>query len=326
MPDRLQTAVGAGTGALAGKAVVITGAGRGLGAAYARHAAHLGAAVIVNDIDARRAEQSAQRIVAQGGRAIAAPGDVSSWDFADRLVASCVEAFGTISGLVNNAGILRPARLEDLSETDLRQMLAVNLVGTIACARAAVLRMRRLGLGGSIVNVASGAQAGDIALGAYGATKGAVASLTYSWAMELRGSGIRMNAVSPLAETDMARQNAHLMAAQAAAREVQYAALPDPDISAPVVSFLLSDAAAPVTGQVVRIAGRLLSYVSHPMIAAPVLEDDWSFARVSEAFSRTLTARQHKLGLAFADAGASTPVGSEQRPATGRAGKRKGRA
>jgi NAD(P)-dependent dehydrogenase (short-subunit alcohol dehydrogenase family) len=283
---------------LEGKAIVVTGAGGGLGAAYARHAAGRGAAVLVNDIDAAAAARTVDEIVAANGRAAALAGDISAWSFAERLVDGCVDAFGTITGFVNNAGIFRPALLADVTEADLRRMFEINVMGTAACARAAVLRLRQIGKGGSVVNVASGSQAGDVALGAYGATKGAVASLTYSWAMELRGSGIRMNAISPLAETAMAGQNVHLMSLQAANREVHYASLPPADVNAPVVSFLLSDLASEINGQVVRIAARQLSYVTHPVIAQPVLEDDWSFEKVAAAFAATLAGRQHKLGLA----------------------------
>lgn len=287
--------------ALSGKAVVVTGGGGGLGAAYARQIAALGASVVVNDIDPEAANATVADISAAGGKAVAAPGDVSVWAFAQTLVRTSMEAFGTITGLVNNAGILRPATIDDAAESDLRRMLEVNLIGTAACAQAAVKQLRILGKGGSILNVASGSQAGDIALGGYGASKAAIASLTYSWAMELRGTGIRMNALSPLAGTAMAQQNARFMALQAQHRDVHYAQLPQPDVNAPVVAFLMSDAASDINGQVVRIAGRLLSYVTHPLIASPVLEDDWTYEKVVAAFGNTLAARQQKLGLAFAE-------------------------
>ncbi|TKT75751.1 SDR family oxidoreductase [Aquamicrobium sp. LC103] len=284
---------------LAGKAVVITGAGGGLGAAYARHAASRGAAVLVNDVDPAAAAGTVDAIVASGGKAADLAGDVSTWSFAQTLVDACIDAFGTITGLVNNAGILRPALLAQVTESDLRRMLEINVMGTAACAQAAVRRLREIGKGGSVINVASGSQAGDIALGGYAASKGGVASLTYSWAMELRGSGIRMNALSPLAETAMAGQNAHLMSLQAAGREVHYASLPPADVNAPVVSYLLSDAAAAINGQVVRIAGRQLSYVTHPLIAFPVIEDDWTMEKVADAFANALETAQQKLGLAM---------------------------
>lgn len=285
---------------LQGKSVVITGAGSGLGAAYARHAARLGAAVVVNDISAQAAQSTVDSIMAAGGKAVAHAGDVSSWSYAHSLVDACIDAFGAISGIVNNAGILRIGKILDLTETDLRQMIEVNLIGTAACASHAARRMLAAGKGGSIVNVASGSQAGDVALGGYGATKGGIASLTYSWAMELRGTGVRVNALSPLAETAMAAQNKALMAEQAASREVHYAALPDPEINAPVVSFLLSDASEKINGQVVRIAGKQLSFVTHPLIADPVLEGDWTYEAVGAAFAETLAGKQQPLGLGYA--------------------------
>lgn len=284
---------------LMGKAVVITGAGSGLGAAYARHAGGLGASVVVNDISAAAAQATVDAIRAAGGNAVAHSGDVSSWSYAQSLVDACVDAFGAITGMVNNAGILRIGKILELTEADLRQMVEVNLIGTAACASHAARRMLAAGKGGSIINVASGSQAGDIALGGYGATKGGVASLTYSWAMELRGTGVRVNALSPLAETAMAAQNKALMAEQAASREVHYAALPDPAVNAPVVSFLLSDAAADINGQVIRIAGKQLSYVTHPLIADPVLAGEWDYAAVSVAFADTLIENQQPLGLGY---------------------------
>ena len=119
--------------------------------------------------------------------------------------------------------------------------------------------------------------------------------------MELRCSCIRIFAVSPLSVSAMALQNAQFMALLAQNLEVHYSEKPPPKNNAPVIAFLLSDAAAGINGQVVRIAGRLLSYVTHPLIAAPVLEDDWTYDKVAAAFGETLGARQHKLGLAFVE-------------------------
>jgi len=285
--------------ALSNKAIVITGAGSGLGAAYALHAASLGAKVVVNDIALGKAEETAQAIRKAGGTAVALAGDVSDWDTAQILVDRCVIEFGVLSGFVANAGILRHGRLVDARQQDLRRMFEINFMGTAACASAAAKAMLAQGTGGSIVTVTSGSQAGDIALGGYGASKAAVAALTFSWAMELSGTGVRMNAVSPLAETAMAAQNKAHLADQQAQREVQYGLLPTPDVSAPVISYLLSDAASGINGQVVRIAGKELSFVSHPMIADPVLKGDWTFEAIANAFDRTLRQKQHKLGLSY---------------------------
>lgn len=284
---------------LEGKAVVITGAGAGLGAAYARQAASLGASVVVNDVNADKAAAVAAEIVAAGGRALAFSGDISSWDFAGALIGICVETYGRIDALVNNAGILHHGRLTDMTEADLRRMLEVNTIGTAACASHAVSAMLKQGTPASIINVTSGSQAGDIALGGYGASKAAVASFTYTWAMELKTTNVRVNAISPLALTAMARSNMQFLALQSASSEVVYTTLPDPADSAPVVTFLISDASIGITGQVIRIAGNQLSYVTHPMIAHPVLEGKWTHESVEEAFRERLGREQRRLGLSF---------------------------
>lgn len=284
--------------------VVITGSGSGLGAAYAVHAAELGAAVVVNDISPDAADHTAAQIRNAGGRAVSMAGDISSWAFAGELVDTCIRTFGSITGLVNNAGIFRPARLVEMTEADLRRMWEINVQGTVAGASAATRAMLSAGTSGTIINVASGSQAGDIALSGYGGTKAAIASMTYSWAMELRGTGIRVNAISPLADTAMSAQNKDLMAVQAANRDVHYASLPKPAVNAPLVCFLLSDASTGINGQLVRIADRELAYVTHPTIARPVLVDDWNFDRIVEAFAGPLRDHQRKLGLAYDGAAA----------------------
>lgn len=287
-------------GLLDGKAIVITGAGSGLGAAYARHCAALGARLVVNDVDAAAAERMAAEIVAAGGTAVASAGSVASWDYAGGLVAACVGAFGRIDGLLNNAGILRHGRVTEMSEGDLRAMLEVNTIGAAACAAHAIRRMLEQDGHGSIVNVASGSQAGDIALGAYGASKAAVASLTFSWALELRDTKVRVNALSPLAHTAMAETNMKFLAQQSASREVVYTTLPAADVNAPAAAFLLSDRSIGINGQIVRIAGEELSFVTHPMIAEPVLKGRWDDDAVEAAFRDTLGRKQQKLGLAYA--------------------------
>lgn len=287
---------------LDGKAIVITGAGSGLGAAYARHCAALGARLMVNNVDAAAAEAIAGEIVAAGGTAVASAGSVASWDYAGELVAACVQAYGRIDGLLNNAGILRHGRITEMSERDLRAMLEVNTIGTVACASHAIRRMLAQDGHGSIVNVASGSQAGDIALGAYGASKAAVASLTFSWALELRDTNIRVNALSPLAHTAMAETNMKFLAQQSASREVVYTTLPAADVNAPAAAFLLSDRSIGINGQIVRIAGEDLSFVTHPMIAEPVLKGRWDDDAIEAAFRDTLGRKQQKLGLAYARA------------------------
>jgi len=284
---------------LDGKAIVITGAGAGLGAAYARHCGELGARLVVNDVNAVAAEAVAAEIRAAGGNAVASAGSVASWAYAEELIGACVARHGRIDGLLNNAGILRHGRITEMKETDLRAMLEVNAIGTAACASHAIRQMLRQDGPATVVNVASGSQAGDIALGAYGASKAAVASFTYSWALELKDTNVRVNALSPLAHTAMAETNMKFLAQQSASREVVYTSLPQADVNAPVAAFLLSDASIGINGQLVRIAGDELSFVTHPMIAEPVLKGSWDDEALAAAFRHTLNQKQQKLGLAY---------------------------
>lgn len=285
---------------LDGKAIIITGAGQGIGAAHARLAARLGARVLLTDVDGAGVQTVAREITRAGGRALAVQADIVHPDTPDLLVARCIEAFGTISGLMNNAGVLLPGKLEEMTRDDLVTSFEVNVLGTAACTQAVVRALRARGLAGSIVNTTSGSHAGDVALGAYAASKGAVASLTYTWAMELRETPIRVNAISPLAGTRMAQRNRALLAEQSVAREVTYTALPEPEVNAPVACYLASDAAREIHGQIVRIAGDELSLVTHPMIAAPVLRGRWDIDAVAQAFETTLKREQQRLGLVFA--------------------------
>ena len=280
---------------LAGRAVLVTGAGRGLGRSYARLAAAHGAAVVVNDIAADAATQVADGIVADGGRAVADGSDIASWDGAGALVARCLERFGAIDGLVNNAGIFRIASITEQEPGDLRAVLEVNVLGTAYCGLHALRAMLARGRG-SVVNVTSGAQSGTAALGAYGASKGAVASLTYCWAAEVAGTGVRVNAVSPNAYTRMAEDFERYLGGRAQGQNVGK----PPEGNAPAVVYLLSDASAAVNGQVVRVDGDELSLMSHPAVLEPrLVRPQWTVEGVAEAFASELAPRSEALGVTW---------------------------
>ena len=284
-------------GCLDGKPVVVTGAGRGLGAAYARLAAQEGALVVVNDIDADMSKAVAEEITAAGGTAIARGGDVSDWGQAEELIDFCVAELGSIAGLVNNAGLFAMSLADQMTEAELTQLWGTNVSGLAACGAFAIRRMTAQG-SGSIVNVASGAHFGMKHMPAYAATKGAVASLTYAWAIELEATGVRINALSPLARTRMADASARFYEEHNMGR-VDVSGAPDPSANAPVVIFLLSDAASHVHGQMVRIEGNQLSLVAHPVVLEPVLVADggWTPDTVAAAFDGELAKRLVPLGL-----------------------------
>jgi NAD(P)-dependent dehydrogenase (short-subunit alcohol dehydrogenase family) len=145
---------------LRGKSVVVTGAGRGLGAAYALACARQGASLVVNDIDGDAAQETTEAISSMGGAAVAEQGNVASAADADRIVERCVREYGRIDGLVNNAGVFRMGVLGDQDEQELRLLVETNVVGTYLCGSTAARRMKAQG-SGAIVNITSARMPGS---------------------------------------------------------------------------------------------------------------------------------------------------------------------
>ncbi len=183
--------------------LIVTGGGRGIGAATARLAAQRGFAVCVNyRSDSASAEAVVASIIASGGRAVAVRADVACEADVVRLFETCDAELGQLTALVNNAGVLETQmRVDAMDRGRLERVFATNVLGVFSCARQAVLRLstRHGGRGGSIVNVSSGAAR----LGApgeyvdYAASKGAIDTLTIGLAREVAEEGIRVNAVRP---------------------------------------------------------------------------------------------------------------------------------
>jgi NAD(P)-dependent dehydrogenase (short-subunit alcohol dehydrogenase family) len=231
--------VDADRGLLAGRAVIVTGAGRGLGEAFARHAAACAASVVVDDVDLSEAEGVAAAIRADGGAAVACDYSVGEPDQAHALAELCLTHFGRIDGLINNAAVFYIRSIWEEDPVEAQRLIGVNLLGAMYCAAAVTPHMRAAGRG-AIVNVASTAAFGMAGRGAYGAAKAALMSLTYSWAMELEPHGVRVNALGPKAATRMNRNPGPQGM---------------PDDVAPVATFLLSDRSAHLNGQCIRASG-----------------------------------------------------------------------
>ncbi|MGQ0837988.1 SDR family NAD(P)-dependent oxidoreductase [Actinokineospora sp.] len=275
--------------AVDGRAIVVTGAGRGLGAAFAADLAGAGAAVVVNDVDAAAADAVAAEIRTAGGCAVADPHTVADPEQAAAIVERCVAEFGAIDGLVNNAGLTYEAMPWEDDPVRARAVVEVNVLGVVYTGLAAIRHMRAAGRG-SIVNVSSGAALGQRTIGVYAASKGAVASLTYSWALDLEDSGIRVNAICPKAYTRMVSGSAR------ASRHTP----PEhtPDRVAPLVRFLVSDRAAGITGQLVRCTGSELHIVGQPYFKAPILRrESWDVDSVERAFVEVFGAHLEPFGL-----------------------------
>ena len=281
---------------LAGKSLVITGAGRGIGRATARLAAGLGARVVVNDIDAAGAEAVADEIKDTGGDAVADATDVSSWAGAEHLVARAVERFGALHGVVNNAAVFVPGIFENLSEADWRKAIEVNVLGTAFLMTHAVRAMLRGG-GGAIVNIISGSHQGAPDMAPYSTSKGAVASMIYAAAIDLGPRGIRVNGVSPVAATKMEQAASDF--GQALGRPPMVSPL-TPEDNAPAICFLLSDDSREFNGQILRLERDGLSMLGHPTVLLPYprLKTD-SYEAVREAAVSQLGPMIQPLGIRY---------------------------
>jgi NAD(P)-dependent dehydrogenase (short-subunit alcohol dehydrogenase family) len=279
------------TDALASKAVVVTGAGHGLGRGYAVAAAAAGADVVVNDIDAGAAAEVVAAITATGRAAVASTHSVADAQQAQALIDLCVEEFGHVDGLVNNAGVNREAAPWEEEPQMLAGLVTTNVLGPMYCGVAAIRHMREQ-CSGSIVNASSGASLGVRGVSAYGATKGALASLTYGWALELEDSCVRVNAIAPLARTRMVTETVSSTVSLVPEHMT-------PARVSPVVVYLLSDAAARVTGQFVRFNGDTLQLVAPPQFIEPsVTRTDWDITAVRAAFDDVLAAHLQPFGQA----------------------------
>jgi NAD(P)-dependent dehydrogenase (short-subunit alcohol dehydrogenase family) len=241
---------------------IVTGGGRGIGAATCRLLASRGQAVCVNyAASAEAAERVVRDIVAQGGKAVAFKADVADPAAVEAMFDFATEALGPVTGLVNNAGITGPnSRVDELDCDTLVRVLNVNVVGTFLCAAAAVRRMstRHGGQGGAIVNVGSVAarlgSPGDLVH--YAASKGAVESFTVGLAREVATEGVRVNCVHP----GPIRTELHNALGGMPRLERMVANIPmrrpgEPEDVAAAIAFLLLDESAFVTGASLTVSG-----------------------------------------------------------------------
>ncbi|MCK8515031.1 SDR family oxidoreductase [Methylonatrum kenyense] len=242
--------------------LLITGGGRGIGAATARLAASRGYAVCVNyRVDAESANRLVQEIVEAGGQAVAAQADVSSEVSVRRLFDVCEQALGPLSALVNNAGVIdRIRRVENMTEARLQRMFATNVTSAFLCAGAAIRRLstRHGGPGGAIVNVSSGAARHGSAheYVDYAASKAALEALTRGLALEVAEEGIRVNTVRPgFIDTDLHNASGVADRRQQVRERIPVGRLGMPEEVAEAILWLLSDAASYVSGASLDVAG-----------------------------------------------------------------------
>ena len=276
---------------LEGRVAIVTGAGRGIGRAIALHLAESGASVLVNDSgveldgsggSAAVAASVADEIVRRGGRALACAESVGTFEAAQRIVALAQETFGRIDVLVNNAGIVRDRMIFNMTEAEWDSVLKVHLTGTFSCMRMALPLMREQRYG-RVVNVISTAGLiGNVGQANYAAAKGGVAALTRVCALDMAKYNVTANCVAPFAHTRMTETIKGTTPAQ-----VEYltkAKMAAPEHVAPLVSYLSSDLAGSVTGQIFGVRGKeiFLFSQSRPVYAIADVEG-WTPEKIGRA-------------------------------------------
>jgi NAD(P)-dependent dehydrogenase (short-subunit alcohol dehydrogenase family) len=274
-------------GFLEGKVVAITGGGGGIGRAVALASAAEGAKILVADYGVGMAgenptsdvaDQVVSEIAQVGGEAVAVADDISTMEAGERLVATALERFGRIDGVVAVAGILRERMLFNMSEDEWDAVVATHLKGHFTVFRAAAAVMRKQEGGGSLVGFTSGAFAGSVAQANYAAAKGGIVSLVRSAAAGLHRYRITANAIAPVART---RMSANV--------PMELAEMGDPEDVAPMVVYLLSDQARHVTGQVYTVVGPKIAVWNQPQeVRAVYAPGRWTPAEIAARLDSTV--------------------------------------
>ena len=291
------------SGICAGRVVIVTGAGNGLGRAYALGLAAEGAKVVVNDLgvgthgEAGATKGAAEKVVdeirAMGGEAVANTDDVTDWDAGKRMVQTALDHFGDLHAVVNNAGFVRDRMFVSCTPEEWDAVIRVHLRGHFCTSRHAVEYWRGQQKAGKtvnarIINTTSGAGLqGSIGQSAYSTAKGGIATLTLVQAAELARYGITANALAPNARTRMTATGAFDMEVKDGEFDV-FA----PENMAPLVAWLCSAESAFATGQVFELKGGNI-FLSEGWTDSPAEDKGarWNAAELTPVVKRLLAAR-----------------------------------
>ncbi len=273
---------------------LVTGAARGLGRAHALLLAAEGARLVVNDLDAEPAQAVVDEIVAAGGEAVAAPGDVARWETGEALVAAAVGTYGDLDILVNNAGNVADRFLATMSEQEWDDVVRVHLKGTFVPTRWAAAWWRDQAKAGRQVRASvvcttstSGLQ-GNPGQANYGAAKAGVAAFTVIAAAELARYGVRVNAVAPLARTRLTEAVPTLAELVAAPADPSAFDRWDPANVSPLVAWLASTGCTESGRVFLAHGGTVQLFRPWALEAVAEKEGRWSAAELAQALPTLL--------------------------------------
>ncbi len=298
---------------LDGKVAIVTGSGRGIGREHAIALAEEGASVVVNDIGVERdgtggARGPADEVVAHiregGGNAVASYDDVSDYAAAGNLVKTALDSFGRLDILVNNAGTFQYRLFHELTEAQWDGLLGVHLYGTFNTCHHAVKVMMEQRYG-RIINTASSQWRNPEGRANYGAAKGAIVSLTWGLAFELRNHNITVNAIAPMGATRGFADNTYrdMLADAGLDRKKDPAEQggnrAGPEFVSPTVVFLASDLAANVNGVVFRVGSGKVARYTHPTESRTLYREagngsPWTLDELDEALPSTVMGGETK--------------------------------
>ena len=280
----------------AGRVVIITGAGGGLGAAHARVLAQEGASVIVNDINEAAAQAVVEEIVAAGGRAAVNTSDITNYDDSLHAVKQAIDTFGDLHGVVNNAGVNRDRMFASMTEEEWDTIMAVHLKGHFCISSHAVHYWRGQSKEGKpvdarIINTSSGAGLqGSVGQSNYAAAKAGIAALTLNQAAELGRYGITANAITPAARTGMTTAVAEMATRMAKPDDGSFDYWAPENVSS-LVAWLASSESAGISGRVFEAEGGKISIADGWRSTAGVDKGArWEPAEVQQAIAQLLAA------------------------------------
>jgi NAD(P)-dependent dehydrogenase (short-subunit alcohol dehydrogenase family) len=258
---------------LQGKVAVITGSGRGIGREIALLLARQGASIVVNDVgvsldgkgeDGGPAMEVVREIEKAGGKAVASTASVSEWESARSIVGKALDSFGRIDYVVNNAGILRDKIFHQMPPEDFEAVLKVHLMGSFYVSRAAAEHFRKQESGAFVHMTSTSGLIGSIGQANYAAAKMGIVGLSRSLSLEMARFNVRSNCIAPSAFSRMIESvPGATPEAQAKNLELRRSRT-RPEQIAPVVAYLLSDAASEISGQIIGVRGNELYLYSQP--------------------------------------------------------------